>query len=43
MVECQIIAIDMRGHGDSKTEDDDDLSASTLALYEIILSTRRRT
>ncbi|KAK7580213.1 hypothetical protein V9T40_000842 [Parthenolecanium corni] len=31
MVECQILAIDMRGHGDTTTENDDDLSAATLA------------
>lgn len=28
---CQVVAIDLRGHGDSKTENDLDLSADTLA------------
>lgn len=31
MVECQVLAIDQRGHGDTHTKDDGDLSASTLA------------
>ena len=31
MVECQIMAFDQRGHGDTKTEDDDNLSAEILA------------
>lgn len=31
MVECQIMAIDQRGHGDTQTSDDADLSAETLA------------
>ncbi|XP_076052134.1 protein phosphatase methylesterase 1 isoform X2 [Oratosquilla oratoria] len=31
MVECQALAFDQRGHGDSKTTDDVDLSADTLA------------
>ncbi|XP_042221270.1 protein phosphatase methylesterase 1-like isoform X2 [Homarus americanus] len=31
MVECQVMAIDQRGHGDTHTTDDTDLSAETLA------------
>lgn len=31
MVHCQCLAIDLRGHGDTHTKDDDDLSAETLS------------
>nr|XP_045621002.1 protein phosphatase methylesterase 1-like [Procambarus clarkii] len=31
MVECQVMAVDQRGHGDTRTTDDSDLSAETLA------------
>lgn len=31
MVECRVLAIDLRGHGDSKTEDEEDLSAETMS------------
>ncbi|XP_046648629.1 protein phosphatase methylesterase 1-like [Daphnia pulicaria] len=31
LVSCQILAIDMRGHGDSKTHNDENLSAETQA------------
>jgi protein phosphatase methylesterase 1 len=31
LVTCQVIAIDLRGHGSSTTKDDDDLSINTLA------------
>ncbi|XP_018340667.1 PREDICTED: protein phosphatase methylesterase 1 [Trachymyrmex septentrionalis] len=31
MVLCRVMAIDLRGHGDTYTTDDDDLSADTLA------------
>lgn len=31
MVMCQVVAIDQRGHGDTCTSDDGDLSAETLA------------
>lgn len=31
LVHCQCLAIDLRGHGDSHTDDDDDLSADTMA------------
>jgi len=31
MVHCQVVAIDLRGHGGSVTSDDEDLSAETLA------------
>lgn len=31
MCECQVVAIDFRGHGDTKTTDDDKMSAQTLA------------
>lgn len=31
LVACRVVAIDLRGHGDSVTTDDDDLSASTMA------------
>ncbi|CAD5112135.1 DgyrCDS1374 [Dimorphilus gyrociliatus] len=30
-VRCRVVAIDLRGHGDSKAEDEDDLSAETLS------------
>lgn len=30
-VECQILAMDLRGHGDTHTKDDEDLSIDTLA------------
>lgn len=32
MVLCRVMAIDLRGHGDTHTTDDQDLSAETLAL-----------
>lgn len=31
IIHCQCLAIDFRGHGDSRTNDDDDLSAETMA------------
>lgn len=31
MVLCRVMAIDLRGHGDTYTTDDEDLSADTLA------------
>ncbi|XP_017881330.1 protein phosphatase methylesterase 1 [Ceratina calcarata] len=31
MIVCKVMAIDLRGHGDSHTSNDDDLSADTLA------------
>lgn len=31
MISCQVLAIDMRGHGDSKTHNDENLSAETQA------------
>ncbi|XP_005189195.1 protein phosphatase methylesterase 1 [Musca domestica] len=31
MIHCQCLSIDLRGHGDTVTDDDDDLSADTLA------------
>nr|CAG4650224.1 EOG090X07NZ [Sida crystallina] len=31
LVECQVMAIDLRGHGDSKTQKEEDLSAETCA------------
>lgn len=38
MIVCKILAIDLRGHGDTHTTDDEDLSAETLAkdVAEII-------
>jgi len=33
-VDCQCIALDFRGHGNTQTEDDLDLSADTLARLE---------
>jgi protein phosphatase methylesterase 1 len=30
-IECQVIAIDLRGHGNTKSNDDSDLSLDTLA------------
>uniref|UniRef100_A0A0K8VMJ2 protein phosphatase methylesterase-1 n=1 Tax=Bactrocera latifrons TaxID=174628 RepID=A0A0K8VMJ2_BACLA len=33
IIHCQCLAIDLRGHGDTKTELDDDLSSDTLAKY----------
>ena len=33
MVECQILAIDLRGHGDTITLNDEDLSIETLSRY----------
>lgn len=33
MVECQILAMDLRGHGDTTTTNDEDLSEVTLAKY----------
>lgn len=33
-IECQVIAIDLRGHGNTKTNDDSDLSLDTLAQYD---------
>lgn len=37
MIHCQCLSIDLRGHGDTQTDDDDDLSADTLATYKRIL------
>jgi pimeloyl-ACP methyl ester carboxylesterase len=31
MVLCTVVAIDLRGHGDTHTTDDEDLSLDTLA------------
>lgn len=31
IIHCQCLAIDFRGHGDTRTNDDDDLSAETMA------------
>ena len=31
LIHCQCLAIDFRGHGDTKTDDDEDLSAGTMA------------
>lgn len=31
IIHCQCLAIDFRGHGDTRTTDDDDLSAETMA------------
>lgn len=31
IIHCQCLAIDFRGHGETVTDDDDDLSAETLA------------
>lgn len=31
MIHCQVLAIDFRGHGDTRTSDDDDLCAETMA------------
>lgn len=31
MIHCQCLCVDLRGHGDSKVDDEDDLSADTLA------------
>lgn len=31
IIHCQVLAIDFRGHGESHTDDDDDLSAETMA------------
>lgn len=31
MAQCQVLAMDIRGHGNSQTQDDEDLSVSTLA------------
>lgn len=33
MVICKVMAIDLRGHGDTHTTNEEDLSADTLALY----------
>lgn len=33
MIHCQCLSIDLRGHGDTHTDEDDDLSADTLAKY----------
>lgn len=31
MIVCQVMAIDLRGHGETSTEDEENLSADTLA------------
>ena len=31
MVQCSVIAVDLRGHGESRSEDENDLSAETMA------------
>ena len=33
MVECQVMAFDQRGHGETQTQNDGDLSAERLARY----------
>ena len=30
MIHCQVVAIDVRGHGETKAKDSDDLSIETL-------------
>ena len=37
MVKCRCIAYDARGHGETWTEDDSNLSAETMAKYIIII------
>lgn len=31
MVQCSVIAVDLRGHGESRTEDEKNLSAETMS------------
>ena len=33
LVACRCAAMDFRGHGDTKTDNDEDLSAETMARY----------
>jgi len=37
LVSCRCAAMDFRGHGDTWTVNDDDLSADTMARYRILL------
>ncbi|XP_030748392.1 protein phosphatase methylesterase 1 [Sitophilus oryzae] len=37
-IECQIIAVDFRGHGQTKTDNDDDLSLETLTEDVIVVA-----
>lgn len=32
MIICRVLAMDLRGHGDTHTTDDENLSADTLAM-----------
>uniref|UniRef100_T1JDM0 Uncharacterized protein n=1 Tax=Strigamia maritima TaxID=126957 RepID=T1JDM0_STRMM len=36
LIECQIAAMDLRGHGDTVTSNDEDLSAQTLSEYHLV-------
>jgi hypothetical protein len=36
MVGCQVLAIDLRGHGDTVTTNEEDLSAETMARYLVV-------
>lgn len=33
MIDCQVISMDIRGHGETKAKNPDDLSAETLVRY----------
>lgn len=35
MIKCQVVSIDFRGHGNTFTDDNDDLSANTLTKYVV--------
>ena len=41
MVQCSVVAVDLRGHGETHTQDEKDLSAETMArdigqIYEAL-------
>lgn len=40
MIQCQVVAVDFRGHGNTFTDNNDDLSENTLTklVIEIVIS-----
>ena len=40
MVDCQILSIDLRGHGDTITTDEDNMSIEVLSKYVYLFQLR---
>lgn len=37
MIHCQVISIDVRGHGETQAKDPEDMSSETLVRYQFIV------